>query len=445
MRTQKYIFGKSLLIMVVASLLILAGCDDSSTDPETTPDNEETRAVVKGRVSDDGGFGDGLEKPAGGVEGAAVILARAQTNGSLETVSVAEVETDVNGEFELETNADDERNLIVVATKGNSEWKAVVTSEVTTGATVYAPPVNSETTVEAELYIEARANNQTNTVTSNNISFYVDEEVAAEINGDASAMSSVRSSIYTEAEAYNSALSASYFGNSQTDVNNAADAEVAAQVEFESDLYFGTDTETSYDNAWNSYYEVLLQGYSETEISMAEYAMAKETSVKAMTMMSTGLDSDVRFELMKRASYIKAKLLTEATVEMYAQAGAEEGDRFNARQAGNDLQIAVSIASSTGEINSAYAEFRGAIKADMKNTFEANAAQLAVVEAAVEGAIRSTLEASLSAAASTQAVINAYTTFYAAIDANADSNILIEDDAKVSAFACIYTLINMHN
>src|SRR5665647_1985753 len=79
---------------------------------------------------------------------ATVIMAEVQADGSLKTVSTQSVQTDVNGHFVIETNTSSAKNLVVVATKGSSEWQSVVSAEVKSGKTVYAQPLNSESTAE---------------------------------------------------------------------------------------------------------------------------------------------------------------------------------------------------------------------------------------------------------------------------------------------------------
>lgn len=441
-RSRKY--NKTvLLISIIISVVLLWSCDDDNgTDPSY---GDGTSAKISGRVTNDTGYGSGLQKTNAGVEGAVVTVAEIQADGSLETVSTAEVQTDAQGEFEIESTVSGKSDLVIVAVKGSSEWKAVVSSEVQAGSENYSQPLNDETTVEAEIYAEIKSNGEADIVTYNDVAFYIDSEIAAAVKSNSSLMTEIKNSIVAEAEAELDVLTGADFGYSDTEIESKKQAEINAQAELESVLYFGNDSESSQNQAWSNYFQAVIEGYANTEISFSDYAKAKEISGKSMLNLSSNLDSDLRFELQKRNAYLKAVLITEAVVEQYDSAEAEEPRKLEAREEGNSLKASIRTAGSINAVNEAFAEFGNNIKAHLKSTFSADSSALASIEAVIEGSLKTTLTAAITSAAGINAVIDGYTSFYAEIDSTVNSNVSMENDAKLKAYSNIYALIYMHN
>src|SRR3972149_1903348 len=185
------------LLVSLFSVIFVIGCSDNNNNP--VGNNPDSPSKVQGKATDNSGFQKSRSTNSN-IEGATVILARVKADGSLETVSNASVQTDVSGQYTVETNVDGESNLVVVATKGSSKWEAVVSSTVKNGITVYAPPMNDETTVEAGVYASIKASGDVN-VTFADIASTINSEIATQVKGNASAMADLAASIKPEAEA----------------------------------------------------------------------------------------------------------------------------------------------------------------------------------------------------------------------------------------------------
>ncbi|MHB9013297.1 MAG: hypothetical protein ACYC49_13875, partial [Ignavibacteriaceae bacterium] len=145
---------------IIFAIAILSGCSKSSpTGPSGSP------ATVEGRVTGSSSSMGKMQKSSStqtGVQGATVILAMIKADGSLQTVSKAAVQTDANGKFDVETNLSGISNLVVIATQGASQWKAVITSQVQSGLKVYAEPLDDQTTIKTNIFIKAKENNDGN-------------------------------------------------------------------------------------------------------------------------------------------------------------------------------------------------------------------------------------------------------------------------------------------
>jgi hypothetical protein len=182
-------------IVLFFILLFAVACSEDN-NPVDSGMNSSGTSKISGRV--DGNQGFSKISSVQGVEGAAVTVARVKADGSLETVSNASVQTDAEGKFTVETDVENEDHLVVVATKGSSEWKAVVSAEVKHNTTVYCPPMSDETTAEAEVYAEAKVEGKTNIVFYSEIQTYVDSDVAAEMKSDANLKTQIVAALEAE-------------------------------------------------------------------------------------------------------------------------------------------------------------------------------------------------------------------------------------------------------
>ena len=444
MKTQKTTNKRFIaLLTILLFSTFLWSCGDDSTDPM-----DGNSAVLKGRVTTDGGYGTGLEKAGStnsSVEGAVVTVSRIESNGSLTAVSDTSVYTDSDGEFELEIEATGEVDLLITATKGTSEWKAVVSVTVNANAEIYVQPLNVESTAEAEVYVEAAKNSETDVVTYNEVAFYVNADIAAKIVGNTTAVQAVKNALVIRANTEKELLVSSEFGYSSSDVSSIKEVEVNAQAELESDLYFSTDNESSYDVAWESYFSAVINGYSNASITLNDYAKARETAGTAMINLSSGLDSDIQLQLRKRDAYLKAVLVTEAMVNEYAAAGANTTQQAQVRTIGNTLKVSIKSATSVTAINQAYAEFTSSVEANIQVTFSAALAAYAKIQSTITGTIKAALKTAIAAAANIDAVVNGYLDFYVNVESTIDTNMSGTDDSQLEIYSNIFALIYMHN
>lgn len=432
-----------MLYIVIASFLFVSCSDDDEAGPINGNGNGDDNATVQGRVTDNSGYGDGMQKISAGVEGAAVTTAEIQSDGSLSTTSESSVQTNVDGEFEIETNSAGKSDVVVVATKGSSEWKAIISSNIQAESQNYCPPLNNETTAEADVYAMVVADNKTNLVGYHDVAFHIGSELATQIRNNTTSETEVKSAIEAKAEARAKALTNSHYGYSNSQYEEAQEVDESSQENFERELYFGNDTEASYNAAWENYFNTRVSGYGNTSISTTHYAQSEEISGKAMLNFNKSLHSDTKFELEKRNAYLRAKLIAKAMLEEHEKAGSNQEHRQTVDEENDNLLIAIKNSTSIDGINQAYVNYRSAMKANVKSSFNSISTSLTVVETAVETSLKSTLEASVAAAGSIDVLISAYTTFYASVNTTVSGEVNLPSSSQVEAIANIYALIYM--
>ncbi|MDR8394704.1 hypothetical protein NC796_26435, partial [Aliifodinibius sp. S!AR15-10] len=133
------------LLIVLAITLAGTACDNNSAGPG------EGSAAVEGQVQDQNKQNKAkYSSPttAAAVEGATVTAARISSDGSLETISGAETETNAEGEFMLNIDAEAVVNsgqqVIIMAEKSGQQWKTFITGELESGSTVQVQPLTVE-------------------------------------------------------------------------------------------------------------------------------------------------------------------------------------------------------------------------------------------------------------------------------------------------------------
>jgi hypothetical protein len=415
-------------IVFLLSLLYF-GCGDD----KSFTGSGEFNTLVKGRVTE----GDGFQKNSGSTEGVIVTAASIQSDGTLETVSEAGVETDENGEFELAINTDGNSNILILATKGSQQWGAYMSSRIESGQINYCSPLNIETTGEAEVFSEVLKDKKTDVVEYHDVAYYIDSEIAADIELDKNKKKELKDAIYTEAEARISALTNSHYGYTEFDYKEASGLEADAQKEFETTLYLNSDNIAISEAAWEGYFESVISGYTTTSISLSHLAQAREISGRAMILLNANLDSTSAFRLAKRNAYFKVKLISEAIINECEKAGAKEEDINEIKETNNQLRVSVKTAATIEDIDKAFTDYRVTIKAKLKTFFKTLAVSLTSVEAAIESTVKS--------ATSIQNCVSAYAVFFKGIDAVISNNLNIPDNLKMEAFGQIYAMIYMHN
>jgi|GEM_PF-6828781 len=108
-------------------------------------------AVIRGQLLSTYGMnGEHRGKP---VADARVLLTQLGTDGFLHPVTGHPVTTDARGFFSINSPVHDIRNLVLVAEKGEEEWRAVVDTVLGKQMETNVIPVSYETTVATDLYL----------------------------------------------------------------------------------------------------------------------------------------------------------------------------------------------------------------------------------------------------------------------------------------------------
>jgi hypothetical protein len=366
---------KTLLTALAAGSLFFSGCfrDES---PTGGGNQNGMSATFEGRVQGDAAV-DGLGKRSsqdGGVEGAIVTVARIKSDGSLETVSTAEVKADVQGRFSVKAAADGARELVVVARKEGREWKAVVSAKAEDGRAIACRPLNIESSIEADVLAKVRGSGASE-VSFADIAARIDAEVAmqveaqaetgADAKADAEAWLSAR--LRAECKARTEALVSSAGGFTLAQIDKANEARMDAEARFEADLEAAADLSVhgtiSADAAAkidSGYRSAEIKAWTGAGIVLGEVAKACDSSYRASVraVSEASVSAGIKLAWIRRLAIENAFLL-ETSVKEGVKASDSQTDIVI--RSGTVLKISLSHAATQAEMDSAFAAFRAAV------------------------------------------------------------------------------------
>jgi len=434
-----------LAAFLFAALIACTKNSDYSNGP-----NGEANSKISGRVTESGGLKSASLKSGqavAGVQGATVIIAEVQANGTLNTVSTQSVQTDVDGKFVIETKMSGTKNLVVVATKNTSEWKTVVSSEVKSGTTVYAQPLNTETTAEAEVYARLIATGKTNVISQTDVQLYVNADVAAQIKGNASAQDQFISSLEVAAQAKTKASGNSYFGISNSQLQAITTANAQAQADFEAALYNADDSQSADEEKFDNFQKAIVSAYASANVKAETYAKLSAISSKAFINAAASMSSPIYFASAE-SNYLRvAFIMRQAMEAKFQEAGASSTQSSAVVSAGANLTSSIKSSVSLNQIADAFVQYHNSIIAQLKLTMSGYVNAIDMMDASINGnvGIKAILNGAIGATVSTDAIVNAYVNFSNSCKALVQTNMSGAMSTQVNTASEILLLANMNN
>jgi hypothetical protein len=349
----------------------LTGCLSDPSSPKGSTGSSDV--TLEGRVRGD----LALAKRASGsmgIEGATVTVMRIKTDGSLEAVSGTEVKTDAQGRFSIRAAADGARELVVVARTETKEWKGVVGAKAEKGKTVAVRPLDTESSVEADVLINMRGRANATEAVFADIASHIDAEMAVKASGKADVEDYLSTQLQTEAEVRSSALVTGSGKYALAQLAKADEARMDAEAKLEADLgaafdagaeTAGSDASVSMEaKARSDFMQAESKAYADAGIKLAEVAKACDSSYRAMIESGdkAAVSADSKLVWLHKIALGHAAAL-EAAVE--ADVKASGGSTQIAIDAGATLMSGVNVSKNAAEIDSAFAGFRAAISAGL--------------------------------------------------------------------------------
>lgn len=424
------------LLVTLLSVIFITGCSDNNNNP--VDNNPDSPSKVQGKATNDSGF----QKSQGtnsNIEGATVILARVKADGTLETVSNASVQTDVSGQYTVETNVDGESNLVVVATKGSGRWEAVVSSTVKHGITVFAPPMNDETTVEADVYASIKASGNL-TVSFVDIASTINSEIAAQVKGNASAMADLAASIKAEADAKVKTFAGSEVGGTQSEWQVIVNAKAQAQAQLERDLFVAS-SQSEIDAAFETYASATINAYNSAGLDVSAYGKVVEASSRVFINNASSLSTSAQFAANKRIAILKAKIINFVVQAKFTAMGASQAQLNTLITAAATLNASIKVSSTSSEIITAFDNYHTVVVNELRIILGIDATTMATLESNIAG-FKSTLKSSVSASASSDIIVNAYMKYYKDVKGIVESTLTTASQIELNATTQILILLN---
>ncbi len=449
LKLSKFLSRFSYSIPFIFLLFLLISCSKDNNPVNPGAGNSK----IAGKVTGDSGLYQSMQKSSGvesshGVSGATVILAQVQADGSLKTVSTQSVQTDVNGNFVVETNLSGSgtQNLVVVATKNTSQWKAVVYSQVSSNTTVYCQPVNTQTTANADVYSQIVASGQAGTVSTADLQMYLNSYVAAQISSNASEKSRFASCLVSESQVRTQASGNTYFNISGSQLTAIENARAQALISFQTSLYNHVDSQSAASQDYQTYQRAFISAYSNANVKLEAYAKLLRISSKAYTNQSVQMSSSASFAASQSIYSYSALVLRSAAESKFQEAGASSSQMSTVSNAGVTLSSSIASAASVSQISDAYVQYHNTLVTQLKVVLSAYATLIDSMDANINGAvgIKATLNAALSGSISTSQYVTAYTTFYSSLATLVQTTLTGATSAQINSATEILILANMN-
>lgn len=435
--------NKVFLIISIIFVFTFMACSNDE-NPVETGGNET--AKVSGKISSSSSSQSFLGKTvdAESVDGAAVVLAQIQADGSLKTVSTQSVQTDVNGKFVVETNVSDVNNLVVVAEKAGVKWKAIVSAKVKKGTTVYAPPLNSESTAEADLYIKLVERGEANGISQTDLKWFINSEVAAQIKASADSETKFITAVKANSEATSSAAGNSYFGLTNAQIQAMLKAKTDACAKLDEELYINGESEAGQENAFRNYEGAVIAANASNNISANTYAKLMRIGISAYTNASASMQAQARLAASKSFYLRYALVLNYAMQQQFQAAGASSSQMNAVNSAGLTLYASIKNSGNSDEIKNAFVQYSTSVKTQLKLVLSAQATIIDSIDVAINstGGARAVLSASINVGVNLNTIVNAYITFYNAFESTVQTTLTGAASAHVNAAAQIMILAN---
>lgn len=311
--------------------------------------------------------------------------------------------------------------------------------------------MTEESTVEAGVYAEARADGSADTWTSTSIKSNINASVATEVRGNTSAYADLAAAIQNEADAEAAALM-EISNKSQADVDAIAEAQADAQANLESNLY-AAGSSSAKEQAYTDFYSSVEAGYEDEDVNDKERSKALSVSGKVLVESASNLDSDVRTALKQKSSTEIAAAMDDAVQAQLNTIGASQNTVQAAADANAALQTRIESAQTMSDIEAAFSTYHDSVVAHTQTAAESNANIQSSVVADIDsginasGGAKATLDAAIQAAIATginvNAIVTAYTEFFSAIRSTVESSFSTAGSAEVEAVTDLLILANI--
>lgn len=422
---------------------LMAGCLALTTGCFSTNSDSREDAEVAGVLQGDA---DAAGKFSAEVEGAVVTVHEVNADGTLGP-AVGEAETDAEGAFVVKTNLKGARTLIVRAVREGREWKARLKDEFREGSSHRCRPLNLESSLEADVWLELQKTAPGRSVYSHEATASIDADIALSVEGEyRGSDSAARAQLIARlAQATRAASQARAGALTTVAVRAEAAAQKArqAEAEFRMRLHEAKRDTAKIREAREAFLRAVAQAHVEAEVKATAYARASEAAYRSAARAADSLAASVRAAVARNGARTLAVASDVALQARFRVAGATEAQVDSVARAGKSFLVAVDAAASREACDSALARYRDHADASFDSAFTALATALQSVAAALDSlsaALGLQVGAQAGDSETGEAYMNAQLEAAAQIQAVLG---LLNDEAKAEAVADVVAFLNV--
>lgn len=403
--------------LVVGLALFLAACGGESTLRGRVTDGSGTQAQVRGAV--------GAGKLGGSGTLAATSSVKVMSVGNFGALElVAEADVSASGEYQVEVPQGSQR-LIVQAVNASGEVVASTLVEHTVGARTVAPPMDSETSVEAEvlvqLLVQGVALAEANAV---DLRARINAEVAADVKASSDAAAELKAL----AEAVAAAQRARIESYAEQGIQVSQRALFEAQLDAAARLNAALDSGgTPAADAYARFHAELEEAERTLGVEAEEQASAESSASAAFratveVRLSASAHAQTRDSAVRAAASLEAHTSSMAIEAILRAGGAAAEVQAAAVQAGQAFRAQVSAATTASAAASAFAAYEASLTGSASVSGSVLGSYLGVNasnQTAVEGSLDVAANAAADLSGSFDAALGTLLSLTGAIDLDA--------------------------
>jgi hypothetical protein len=395
-------------LWVAVATLVLAACGGSDT------------VEVRGKVSDQegtqqqrlGAFGEEGLGGTGTVSAASMVRASTVGPGGQLTL-VGEAEVSAQGSYTLEVPAKEQRLVIqAVDSSGTVVASTLLDASGEAGSEAVAPPMDSESSLEAEVFVQMVADGaqvaETNTV---DMRARINAKMAAAARQGATTRDAVKTRVKALAEAVRAAQETEIRAYAKAGVNTSQSALFQAELAASAKLNAALDAGTSIEAAYETFYTELAAAAESVGAKAEEQARAESSaSVSFRATVKARLSTQDTQPLvdasLRAAAAAEARTSGAALTAILRAAAATDEASQQAGTAATSLRANVSAAATASAAAQAYATFSASVatSADVRTTVLGS---YLGVNATNQLAVSTAVQATATAAATLDTALNA--------------------------------------
>ncbi len=354
----------ALSLPLLAGLLLLAGCETS-----TTSSSGNGQSAVTGRMEGD----PSMAKRAAGttIQGVTVTAFAINADGS-QGAQIGKDTTDAQGNFQIQTNAQGGQNWMIVATQGTMQWMTRFNDTLAQGEQDTARPINLQSTLLTQVYLALQKTDAGKAVLSGEMTAALDANVAASNRAQYEADDSLtRTTVITHLAAAIMAQSqarAAYLSHSNvstyvSDTASAGGVTRRAEKILNVALYNADEDSAKTRQVENAYLQAVIAAYGKSDSAAISYARSNEAAYHA-TLAATALYADsTKNSLRRRLLHVMAMASDTAIQREFARANASQFQLQAVVTAGTNFRGAVDTSRTDVSRDSVTSRYRTAIRA----------------------------------------------------------------------------------
>ncbi len=434
--------------LVQLTLAFAIGCGGGGGNELMRPDSGAESYAVVGRV-DEAGPAAGLRPSA--LEGATVNAFEVLPDGSLMPISIDSAQTDADGAYTLAIDASAAGEILVQAEMaGTTAGEALFEVAFGSDGQATAPPINTESTVMADIYMIVRNAADWNTDLGPDAVYWFNspamlEELANEADYE-SAIAAAAEATTAAAAAWELALEQQGMTPVESDViiTNLRDA--AQQLAGDLDA---ATTDAATNAAFYAYIEATFAAQRDAGVAIIETFVATLAAAEAQLAYAGEFAGSTAAQMQSHAALLVADAAA-AVVETQALLDAKQQAAVEGAAMALDASIRAAAdagASAQADIAAAWQTYKSEIDTQLNGATAATVATLTALRLVVDGAVV-TLESALanlaaSASAGTNAITSAsaVVTFVASVTATSNHGTLTAAGVAASEATAVLQIL----